>query len=814
MIFNNKKNGKPLRAFYFLNHQTAMPFEVKLLVELGFEVFVTKQLSRDAVVFRSGLVSYEYDETLTLPSDIIEKLNNHNFYDDPIPKSLKDIIESEFDLVFLIQLPRALDDFASFYTGVIFSRIYGESNEFSYSDYYKRMIGPRFPVLIERMGDRFFFAAIFPEIAENEKYFKDRLLWTPLGVPDSFWRNQNTWCGGGEYLLAYFPDFKTVKYYEKKYEEFISLFSTQPYKVMGRQSETPSDSNVLGYLDDQEIHSVYQNCSAYTYTSDEKRHLHYTPIEAMIIGAPVLFNKHSILSSMFQGDAPGAYGSAEAARKLASRLVANDSSLIQEIKKSQEQVLKRQEFDWCCKQWKTAFEDKVFPVIEKRRQKQQAIKEIRDLELTKNKIGRKLSIAVILPEIYRGGTLRGAINIARMLAIGAHNDNSELELSFGYVDSPTTYNDSDFSDLLNIGVKVRPFRREAVESKKLQPILDRLSHKPSNFNTPTYWNFNDGISNFEDCDFWIIVSDRIQLPIPPHRPYAVVVYDYIQRYVPDIFGVTPESDGNWKMFDEYARATREAQFVICTTDQTKLDCINYAGVNAKKVFKFPMEFDPLESESSESTVFNHAEFPPYLIWTTNSTQHKNHIKVIEGLQIYFQAHPNSKLEIHVTGVYTHLFSEAGVSDPHFSSSYAMQVRRAISASPEVQKRIRILGNLTDEAYLLKLRNSYALLHGALYDNGTYSIVEAAWWGIPSVSSNYPAIIEACEIFGLNPVLFDPYSPSDLARSINELIENYEDIGKKIPSIERLKSRTFNVVANKYWDSFVTALECTGNEYNA
>lgn len=419
-----------------------------------------------------------------------------------------------------------------------------------------------------------------------------------------------------------------------------------------------------------------------------------------------------------------------------------------------------------------------------------------------------INLAVILPELYRGGsgTLRGAVNITRMLVIGANKCGDSIELSFAHVDSPGVYQESDFEELREIGVKIRPFRRETVRAKKLRPIFERFGiGKPVDLED-VYWNFNDGISNFEECDFWIIISDRIQHPIPPHRPYAVVVYDYIQRYVPEIFGMTPASAGKWKMFDAFAKATRAAQFVICTTDQTRLDCINYSGVYAPRVFKFPMEFDPLES--SGLTEDNDEPSSPYILWTTNSTPHKNHLNVISGLEMYFCKNPSSKLKVHMSGVYTHLFTETGRVDKHYSDDYPVRVRDAIANASELQKRLRILGNLSDAAYLRELRNARGVLHGALYDNGTYAIVEAAWWGIPSISSDYPAIREACEIFALKPVLFNPRLPGDLARAINDFETGYEKLVNTLPSMERLQSRTFPVVAEQYWLNFRHALEST------
>ena len=47
---------------------------------------------------------------------------------------------------------------------------------------------------------------------------------------------------------------------------------------------------------------------------------------------------------------------------------------------------------------------------------------------------------------------------------------------------------------------------------------------------PSYQAPDDGISQFMDCDLWIVISDRLRLPLLPVRPYLLMVYDYLQRY--------------------------------------------------------------------------------------------------------------------------------------------------------------------------------------------------------------------------------------------------------------------------------------------
>ena len=47
-----------------------------------------------------------------------------------------------------------------------------------------------------------------------------------------------------------------------------------------------------------------------------------------------------------------------------------------------------------------------------------------------------------------------------------------------------------------------------------------------------YAHPDDGMRQFLDCDLWLVISDRLPLPLLPIRPYILLVHDYLQRYPP------------------------------------------------------------------------------------------------------------------------------------------------------------------------------------------------------------------------------------------------------------------------------------------
>jgi hypothetical protein len=69
---------KNKRVLWLLNHKTLMPYEAKLLCDLGFEVFTPKVIPESSS-FRSNLVDYRYDASLSLPKRVLDRLNTFNF---------------------------------------------------------------------------------------------------------------------------------------------------------------------------------------------------------------------------------------------------------------------------------------------------------------------------------------------------------------------------------------------------------------------------------------------------------------------------------------------------------------------------------------------------------------------------------------------------------------------------------------------------------------------------------------------------------------------------------------------------------------
>ncbi len=101
---------------------------------------------------------------------------------------------------------------------------------------------------------------------------------------------------------------------------------------------------------------------------------------------------------------------------------------------------------------------------------------------------------------------------------------------------------------------------------------------------PAYVYPSDGASNFLDCDFWYVIADRNAAPLAPLRPYAIIVNDCLQRYLPEM--LTAEGDAG------FIATTRRSAVALCTTPFTRDDLVQYVGLPARKVALVPPSFKP------------------------------------------------------------------------------------------------------------------------------------------------------------------------------------------------------------------------------
>ena len=505
------------------------------------------------------------------------------------------------------------------------------------------------------------------------------------------------------------------------------------------------------------------------YQSTEPRHLHYHPLEAVRAGMPLVFMGGGLLDRLGGKGLPGRAANIREARAKVERVLDGDQPFTSQVRSSQARLLDAMQPDALEASWRLGL-DRVRERISQSRKRSNYLAAV----------PRPPRIAVLLAHEYRGGTLRAAKLVAEALAHGARAAGQAAEIVLGHIDDASVYADEDFTDLPPHIVR-RPFRwREADKGEAVRAAI----FAGSPMQVPGECMFaDDGINQFLDCDLWLLISDRVLRPVLALRPYIVLAYDYLQRR--ERF-LTPEA--NAADID----VARRAQRVWVTTQASRQDAIQFAGVPSQSVVLLPMLAPRFPAHVPGSPLQPHR----YFVWPTNKAIHKNHENAVKALQIYY-GELGGQLDCRIVGPGSADIATSPLD--HLQRSWSL-----LATSPQLQDRVTILGELPDGQYQALLSTAEFLWHPTRRDNGTFIVVEAASLGVPSLSSSYPAMREMDAAFELALAWMDAASPLDMATQLKRMEIEARDRRMLLPKRERLAGASLENVAPRYWEA---AREC-------
>jgi glycosyltransferase involved in cell wall biosynthesis len=756
------------RVMWLLNHGTARSFDIAMLRAIGInEIFLPKSYPNDPS-FRNMDIDYSEDANLTIPREDLDILNAQNWYG-TTGRAAWEIANKYFDVVFFIlATPEPLHNLARYFAGAAIWRTFGIDKTLSYSkllDFFAQVFGEHqmWPDL-QSLGRRFVFGEAYSHLHTIEHpLLQKRSVFLPVGMNPCTLSDQ--WRGEVQKVFLVVSEIGRSPYYQNLYDDFRRNFPGIPYVIGGAQALKVPDPNVLGFLPRSAHEENMRQMRLMFYPSTEPNHIHYHPFEAIRAGMPLVFMAGGILDRFGGTNLPGRCRTIAEARNKIERILRGDRGLIESIRKTQVAMLEPMKPENCVDSWRRGF-DRI----------------LQDLRIaTETKTGtlryqRRKRIAVILPVAYRGGTLRGTKLLAEAIYQGSHRFGEDAEVVFAHLDDPGSYSDDAFSDL-SPGIKIRPYKWKMLDQAEAQRALT-YAGQIRTANLPGYMAPDDGINCFCDCDLWVIVSDRLERPLLPIRPYLLMVYDYLQRYNPFM---TAEQETS------VINAARSAERVLVTTEFTYSDALQYAGLAPWKVALLPM-LVPVFRDLPEGNPFTAEQ--KYFLWTTNLEKHKNHVNAFEALRLYYDEYDGA-LACHITGVQTGQLLTSG-------RFYLERLRGILKSSPNCERSVHLLGELPDSQYRAELANAEFLWHAGRIDNGTFSVVEAAHYGIPSLSSDYPAMREIDVHFDLKLSWADPLDPEGMARMLKQMEQEAQPRRMQLPSRDELAKSEPERYATNYW----------------
>jgi glycosyltransferase involved in cell wall biosynthesis len=756
---------RPVRVLWLMNHTTLRRFEVGQLRALGIsEIYCPKSFPYDEGNL-SATVDASLDASLSIPENDLQILNGEDWYESPSAEAWR-IANRHFDIAITGFFPRQIESCAMHFEGALVMRAFGLARGHSYTRILSAELGPMFLGKLRELGDRFWFGAGYEHLSEMEgDLLRRRNCFLPVGLDGDSTRKE--WLGNDKRVFFVCPRIETSPYFKQIYQHFRRDFAGFDYVIGGAQPIRTDDPNVLGFVTEEQHRQNMCRLRVMFYHGTEPNHIHYHPLEAVRAGMPLVFMAGGLLDRLGGEGLPGRCQTIDDARSKLKRIIAGDNGLIEAIRRSQARLLESISPEACLGAWRTGIQ-----------RIREGLDRARITPLTERR--HKPRIAVIVPIGYRGGSLRAAKLLAQAIELGSRQAGEGAEVIFGHLDNRECYPEGEFSDLPS-SIKRRPYTWRIMAPDESCRAIAYAGYDIPVAPAPSYLLPDDGINQFMDCDLWIVISDRLSHPLLPIRPYALMVFDYLQRYE----SFMPSSADL-----SFLGAAHSAQRVFVTTEFTRRDAIQYAGLPASRVVKLPIlapTFVPCAAKADR-------EIEPrgYFLWTTNLALHKNHENAFKALRLYYEKYAGH-LECRVTGVET---TELLKSDlPHIKP-----LRGIIKGSPLLKSHMKILGELPDETYQSELAGASFLWHAGRVDAGTLSVVEAAHLGVPSLSSDYPPMREYDAQFGLNIAWMDSHDPESMAGALRRMETEAPSRRLLLPGSERLATQSLAGLAAAHWSA--------------
>jgi hypothetical protein len=317
---------------YILNHKTLTDYEIPILINKGYGVFIVKNYAS----FNKLNSLYEncdfYDNFLNLDHKIIKKLNEIDWYkNNKLSDELIDIININFKFIFLTVLTSGelIEQLIDKYKGIICYRFFGRESNYRYD----KLI----PKITQKIKFIFSYQEIYNFEISHDNYFNYQNSYIiPLGISNMLIN---------KIIKTYKPSINRIcficskigncNYYTNVYNNFINNFASFNYIILGKNNIIKNDAIINNLCDDDYYDEISKSKLMY-YHGTEPRHLHYHPLEGMIIGIPIIFYEKSLLNRYLK-DSPGKCTTTKEAIEKINKILNDDNEFIKSIVEKQNQ---------------------------------------------------------------------------------------------------------------------------------------------------------------------------------------------------------------------------------------------------------------------------------------------------------------------------------------------------------------------------------------------------------------------------------------------------------------------------------------------
>jgi hypothetical protein len=354
LFTNNNHFHKISNILYLLNHKTLTEFDLPIINDNNHYCYIPKIYKSIGIEQSVNTKSpYNYDNLLSINPKDIKILNNIDFFkDDTIfsPEEMK-IMNLNFKCIFLTLLTSdfVLQQLLKKFDGIICFRFFGLAGQSSYKTFIEYNYNINYLYNNDKVKYIFSYQEIIDfEFSKSNFFNTKNSYFIPLGLPNDLINKLYNTYNPIENKIAFVcsrTDDGINTYYHNIYKEFINNFRNYDYIIFGKNNNGISHlPNIKNNLPDDLYYRGISQCKCLFYHSKENRHLHYHPLEAMVIGIPIIFYKESLLSS-YLNDSEGKCKDIYEVKFKIDKILSNSTKLITSIINTQNAVIHKLKID-------------------------------------------------------------------------------------------------------------------------------------------------------------------------------------------------------------------------------------------------------------------------------------------------------------------------------------------------------------------------------------------------------------------------------------------------------------------------------------
>jgi glycosyltransferase involved in cell wall biosynthesis len=252
----------------------------------------------------------------------------------------------------------------------------------------------------------------------------------------------------------------------------------------------------------------------------------------------------------------------------------------------------------------------------------------------------------------------------------------------------------------------------------------------------------------------LLFSPIPEAPIYSNCRYVVQVHDLIPLRFPHFYSPLTQ------YFRYYVpQVLKQAQYIICNSQSTADDIINFYQVPANKITPILLGYDAnhfrptVKSENELATQAN-----PYFLYLGRHDPYKNLPRLITAFAELLKNHPSADVREYELWL-------VGSTDKRFTPILESQIREL-----GITQQVKFLNYVAYDHLPILIQNAIALVFPSLWEGFGFPVLEAMGCGTPVITSNLSSLPE---VAGDATIFVNPYKTHEITDAMAKIAVDSE-----------------------------------------